>query len=106
MFFSFCSGFPHEINRLNWGHTCITTEPERCECVCPRAEGDGKIIIRNTQAKDQGAYTCEAMNNKGNLFAIPDAILEREPTRGRVEAKAANDPNDQPLTMNGLLGST
>jgi len=62
--------------RLNWGHTCITNEPDRCECVCPREEGDGKIIIRNTQAKDQGAYTCEAMNNKGNLFAIPDAILE------------------------------
>lgn len=62
--------------RLNWGHTCITTEPQRCECVCPRDNGEGKIIIRNVQAKDQGAYTCEAMNNKGNLFAIPDAILE------------------------------
>lgn len=65
--------------RLNWGHTCITNEPQRCECVCKRGDGEGKIIIRNVQAKDQGAYTCEAMNNKGphaNLFAIPDAILE------------------------------
>jgi len=62
--------------RLNWGHTCITNEPQRCECVCPREDGEGKIIIRNVQSKDQGAYTCEAMNNKGNLFAVPDAILE------------------------------
>jgi len=62
--------------RLNWGHTCITKEPNRCECVCPRDNGEGKIIIRDVQFKDQGAYTCEAMNNKGNLFAIPDTILE------------------------------
>jgi len=79
--------------RLNWGHTCITNEPDRCECVCPRENGEGKIIIRNVQGKDQGAYTCEAMNNKGNLFAIPDAILELKNPRecGVVE----NDCNER-----------
>lgn len=97
--------------RLNWGHTCITNEPDRCECVCKRGDGEGKIIIRNVQEKDQGAYTCEAMNNKGNLFAIPDAILELKrpeecgvlPPRPTPDTTACNDqqfnadPRQDPL---------
>ena len=37
--------------------------------------GRGMLTIYNVQESDQGAYTCEAMNSIGYLFAIPDAIL-------------------------------
>ena len=33
------------------------------------------LTIRNPRAEDEGAYTCEALNNKGSIFAQPDCIL-------------------------------
>ncbi len=37
--------------------------------------GRGVLTIRNARAEDEGAYTCEALNNKGSIFAVPDAII-------------------------------
>ena len=37
--------------------------------------GRGVLTIRNARAEDEGAYTCEALNNKGSIFAQPDLIL-------------------------------
>ena len=37
--------------------------------------GRGQITIRQTRAEDEGAYTCEAINSKGNVFAVPDTIV-------------------------------
>ena len=56
--------------RLNWGHV---GEPPR---VTTKSEdGQGSITIRNVKKEDEGAYTCEALNNKGSIFAQPDTIL-------------------------------
>lgn len=35
----------------------------------------GTLTVRNVNAKDGGAYSCEALNNQGFIFAIPDAIV-------------------------------
>ena len=39
------------------------------------AGGRGTLTIRQARGEDEGAYTCEAMNNKGNVLGIPDLIL-------------------------------
>ena len=56
--------------RLNWGHV---GEPPRVSTTTD--DGQGKITIRNVKKEDEGAYTCEALNNKGSIFAQPDTIL-------------------------------
>jgi len=56
--------------RLNWGHV---GEPPRVSTTTD--DGQGKITIRNVRKEDEGAYTCEALNNKGSIFAQPDTIL-------------------------------
>ncbi|CAH1774180.1 unnamed protein product, partial [Owenia fusiformis] len=56
--------------RLNWGHT---GKPPRVTSVSEN--GRGTITIRQITDADQGAYTCEAINNKGSKFAIPDTIV-------------------------------
>ncbi|XP_026092563.1 basement membrane-specific heparan sulfate proteoglycan core protein-like isoform X5 [Carassius auratus] len=56
--------------RLNWGHiptsSRITTSSEN---------GRGTLTIRDVKEGDQGAYSCEAINAKGLVFAIPDGVL-------------------------------
>lgn len=66
------AGFPEPyINwRLNWGHVC-----EEPRCTSESKNGFGVLTIKNAQLSDAGAYSCEALNSKGRLFAIPDAIV-------------------------------
>ena len=44
-------------------------------CRQESAHGKGTLRIKNVSPEDQGAYTCEAMNSRGNQLAIPDAVL-------------------------------
>ena len=64
-------GFPAPyINwRLNWGHTC--QEPR---CFSTNDDGYGVFTITNSYVSDSGAYSCEAINSKGRIFAV-DAIV-------------------------------
>jgi dystroglycan 1 len=36
----------------------------------------GTLTVRNVHTADGGAYSCEALNNQGFIFAIPDAIVD------------------------------
>ncbi|XP_078095298.1 basement membrane-specific heparan sulfate proteoglycan core protein isoform X4 [Mustelus asterias] len=56
--------------RLNWGHIPLTSR-----VTMTSQNGQGTLIIRDVKESDQGAYTCEAINAKGMIFAIPDALL-------------------------------
>ena len=56
--------------RKNWGPTC-----EEPRCSQHTKNGVGKLVIENIKPDDQGAYTCEAMNSRGNQLATPDAVL-------------------------------
>lgn len=66
------SGFPAPyINwRLNWGHVC-----EEPRCTSSSENGVGTLTITDARITDAGAYSCEALNSKGRVFAIPDAIV-------------------------------
>ncbi|XP_011640582.1 basement membrane-specific heparan sulfate proteoglycan core protein isoform X5 [Pogonomyrmex barbatus] len=58
-----------EINwRLNWGHV-----PAKCTIVS--TNGTGTLTCPDIQSQDQGAYSCEALNAGGFVFAVPDAIV-------------------------------
>ncbi|XP_050453317.1 basement membrane-specific heparan sulfate proteoglycan core protein isoform X8 [Cataglyphis hispanica] len=58
-----------EINwRLNWGHI-----PAKCTTVS--INGTGTLTCPDIQIQDQGAYSCEALNVGGFVFAVPDAIV-------------------------------
>ncbi len=50
--------------------------------------GRGTLTIRDVKEGDQGAYTCEAINAKGLVFAIPDGVLSlsQRPNPGTVSA--------------------
>ncbi|XP_045489882.1 basement membrane-specific heparan sulfate proteoglycan core protein isoform X8 [Pieris rapae] len=54
--------------RLNWGHV-----PQKCTSTSEN--GIGRLTCSNMQPEDSGAYSCEAINNSGTVFAIPDAIV-------------------------------
>ncbi|XP_059511622.1 basement membrane-specific heparan sulfate proteoglycan core protein isoform X10 [Stegostoma tigrinum] len=56
--------------RLNWGHIPVSSR-----ITMTSQNGQGTLIIRDAKESDQGAYTCEAINAKGMIFAIPDALL-------------------------------
>ncbi|XP_051895600.1 basement membrane-specific heparan sulfate proteoglycan core protein isoform X2 [Pristis pectinata] len=56
--------------RLNWGHIPVTNR-----VTMTSQNGQGTLIIRDVKESDQGAYTCEAINARGMIFAIPDALL-------------------------------
>ncbi|KAK2193775.1 hypothetical protein NP493_5g02050 [Ridgeia piscesae] len=71
--------------RLNWGHV---GEPPRVSTTTD--DGQGKITIRNVRKEDEGAYTCEALNNKGSIFAQPDTILIISPPAGVCRAPQFN----------------
>ncbi|XP_022090462.1 basement membrane-specific heparan sulfate proteoglycan core protein-like isoform X3 [Acanthaster planci] len=79
--------------RFNWGPL-----PDPSKVVVVSENGRGTLTIYNVQESDQGAYTCEAMNSIGYLFAIPDAILIIIPPEGictgSVFNKAAEVPDE------------
>ncbi|XP_049885171.1 basement membrane-specific heparan sulfate proteoglycan core protein-like isoform X3 [Pectinophora gossypiella] len=54
--------------RLNWGHV-----PQNCTSTSDR--GIGVLTCYNMQPEHSGAYSCEAINNKGTTFASPDSIV-------------------------------
>ena len=56
--------------RLNWGH--IGAAPR---VTTTSVNGRGVLTIRRATKEDEGAYTCEAINTKGSIFAQPDTIL-------------------------------
>ncbi|XP_072887750.1 basement membrane-specific heparan sulfate proteoglycan core protein isoform X3 [Hemitrygon akajei] len=56
--------------RLNWGHIPVSSR-----VTMTSQNGQGTLIIRDVKESDQGAYTCEAINTRGMIFAIPDALL-------------------------------
>lgn len=66
---------PEVMWRLNWGHI-----PEKCTTTS--VDGLGTLRCPNIQEEDQGAYTCEAINIRGQVLAEPDTILTvRRPGR-------------------------
>ena len=56
--------------RLNWGNI---PSGERVTVVSQ--DGRGTLTITDVRYTDAGAYTCEAINNRGSIFAIPDALV-------------------------------
>ncbi|CAM4742403.1 unnamed protein product [Rotaria magnacalcarata] len=67
--------------RLNWGHICGDgSDNGRCTMAQTLDSSDptlvtGTLTVRNVNRNDGGAYSCEALNNQGFIFAIPDAIV-------------------------------
>jgi len=68
--------------RLNWGH--IGSQTRTVSNVETLHQGFGEIgaaksrgilTIDNARKEDEGAYTCEAINAKGSILAVPDAIV-------------------------------
>ncbi|XP_033097920.1 basement membrane-specific heparan sulfate proteoglycan core protein-like [Anneissia japonica] len=62
--------YPQITWRLNWGSL-----PESDRITTTSVQGRGTLTIRDARKADQGAYTCEATNSRGSVFAIPDAII-------------------------------
>jgi hypothetical protein len=68
--------------RLNWGHVCGDgSDSGRCTMTQTLDTNDadlvsGTLTVRNVNTVDGGAYSCEALNNQGFIFAIPDAIVD------------------------------
>ncbi|KAG9339287.1 hypothetical protein JZ751_023987 [Albula glossodonta] len=56
--------------RLNWGHI-----PASSRITVTSENGRGTLTIQDVEEGDQGAYTCEAINAKGMVFAVPDGVL-------------------------------
>ncbi|KAL0852381.1 hypothetical protein ABMA28_000578 [Loxostege sticticalis] len=58
--------------RRNWGDV-----PEVCISENTQTNGQvtGTLTCTNMQPAYNGAYSCEAMNNKGTIFAVPDSIV-------------------------------
>ncbi|XP_060809746.1 basement membrane-specific heparan sulfate proteoglycan core protein isoform X4 [Amyelois transitella] len=54
--------------RLNWGHV----PPQ---CTSTSENGFGQLTCPNMRVEHSGAYSCEALNNKGASFAVPDSIV-------------------------------
>ncbi|KAK9737087.1 Laminin EGF domain [Popillia japonica] len=59
---------PEIVWRLNWGHI-----PEKCKTTS--INGTGVLTCPDIQVQDSGAYSCEAINIRGSVFAVPDVIL-------------------------------
>lgn len=56
--------------RLNWGNI-----PSGDRVYVSSINGRGNLTITDARVEDSGAYTCEAINVKGSIFASPDAII-------------------------------
>ncbi|XP_052760298.1 basement membrane-specific heparan sulfate proteoglycan core protein-like isoform X2 [Mya arenaria] len=56
--------------RLNWGNI-----PSGDRVTTVSESGRGVLTVRDARYEDAGAYTCEAINNRGSIFAIPDALV-------------------------------
>ena len=56
--------------RLNWGNI-----PTGDRVTVTSSDGRGILTIADARYEDAGAYTCEAINNRGSIFAIPDALV-------------------------------
>ncbi|KTG44082.1 hypothetical protein cypCar_00000109 [Cyprinus carpio] len=69
--------------RLNWGHI-----PANNRITMRNENGRGTLTIHDVKEGDQGAYTCEAINAKGLVFAIPDGVLSlsQRPNPGTASA--------------------
>nr|XP_039259403.1 basement membrane-specific heparan sulfate proteoglycan core protein-like isoform X1 [Styela clava] len=76
--------------RLNWGN--VGTPPR---ISMTSVNGKGELTIKQAWRIDQGAYTCEAINSKGSIFAVPDAVLT---------VIDAGEPDDQPPCPPGQYG--
>ncbi|KAK9294716.1 hypothetical protein QLX08_010779 [Tetragonisca angustula] len=63
--------------RLNWGHV-----PPKCTMTS--VNGTGTLTCPDIQPTDQGAYSCEALNNAGFVIATPDAIVIVNKTGGEI----------------------
>jgi hypothetical protein len=44
-------------------------------CLASNEKGLGVLTIKNARLSDSGVYSCEALNSKGRLFALPDSIV-------------------------------
>lgn len=66
-------GWPHPfINwRLNWGHVC-----EEPRCFSTNVDGCGVLTVTDARITDAGAYSCEAINSEGRVFATPDTLVD------------------------------
>lgn len=56
--------------RLNWGNI-----PTGDRIHVSSINGRGNLTITDARVEDSGAYTCEAINVRGSIFASPDAII-------------------------------
>ena len=68
--------------RLNWGR--IGDPPRTTTAIETTEDYVGQtgvvtshsvLTITNSRKDDEGAYTCEALNAKGSIFAVPDTIV-------------------------------
>ncbi|GFR68373.1 heparan sulfate proteoglycan 2 [Elysia marginata] len=71
--------------RLNWGNI-----PQGPRVTVTSINGRGTLTVRNAVLEDAGAYTCEALNNKASIFAIPDALIIVRRTPGICRAPLFN----------------
>lgn len=88
-------GWPHPyINwRLNWGHVC-----EEPRCFATQSNGCGILTVTDARAYDAGAYSCEAINTEGRVFAVPDTIVEVvDSSHGPVKTPSVQDCEPSPV---------
>ncbi len=68
--------------RLNFGHVCDDdSDNVRCKMVQAIDQNDpslvsGTLTVRNVNVADGGAYSCEALNNQGFIYVVPDTIVD------------------------------
>ncbi|KAK3801367.1 hypothetical protein RRG08_059069 [Elysia crispata] len=72
--------------RLNWGNI-----PQGPRVTVTSYQGRGVLTVRNAMIEDAGAYTCEALNNRGSIFAVPDALIIVRRTPGICKEPVFND---------------
>uniref|UniRef100_UPI00358F08DF basement membrane-specific heparan sulfate proteoglycan core protein isoform X2 n=1 Tax=Myxine glutinosa TaxID=7769 RepID=UPI00358F08DF len=78
--------------RLNWGHV-----PSSNRIRMSSEGGRGTLDIHDVKESDQGAYTCEAINSRGMIFAIPDAVLILQTQKGPcVQGQFDSSPAGSP----------
>ncbi|KAG8188529.1 hypothetical protein JTE90_004764 [Oedothorax gibbosus] len=63
--------------RLNWGNI-----PPGPRVSVTSENGRGTVTIRESKQSDQGAWSCEAINSKDSVLAIPDTVLVVKPKAG------------------------